>query len=205
MSKLVMLLVRHGDTVYDDEKLAQGWPPGGMNLNGAKDIEETIAFMQEERYPVTHVYCSDQERATDAAKMIARAYGVPFTSDYRLRTWALGILTGKSRDENVPWFHFFIDNPGAVIPQGESKDDFEARFGPAFEELLEDAEANGLSVVVTHAANIIAANSMLDDTPDEPELVERVKPAGVVEVRTDGDGYRMDAWPPGARIDFRFL
>jgi probable phosphoglycerate mutase len=118
-----LILVRHGETVWNLERRMQGHLDSELTASGR--AQAAALAMRLKRYAPRAVYSSDLGRALETAQVIAAACCLSVDTDVRLRERALGVLEGLTQPEAealVPqaWRGFTRGGPDFVIPNGES-------------------------------------------------------------------------------------
>jgi probable phosphoglycerate mutase len=118
-----ILLVRHGETVYNVEGRWQGQSDSPLTERGRAQARELARALADE--PVTAVYSSDLGRAADTAAEVAALHDLEVIADERLREINTGEWTGKGRDEiDAMWpggLRAWAASPSRfLMPGGES-------------------------------------------------------------------------------------
>jgi broad specificity phosphatase PhoE len=155
---LCLLLVRHGETLWNRERRFQGFADIPLSSKGeqqARALAETLKSVS-----LAGVYCSDLMRARATAEFIAREHGVPVLADGRLREVNQGSLEGKSLEDLVRVYPALLERwmaePADVeIPEGESLRAVQARAWEAVREIL-DRHPDGAVAVVGHNLCLLA-------------------------------------------------
>ena len=180
-----LLLVRHGQTDWHDPKRAQGWTEVPLNDTGRKQAAALAAHLRDER--IDRVLVSDLGRAQDTA----RAVGLPFETDERLRERNYGDWEGldfetanaeiaaKALAERV--------TPEEVrCPNGESLNDLWARLSPLVDELR---QSEGTTLVIAHGGAVACMVSQLvHGTPATTHSLH-FSNASVTDLERRTDGY----------------
>lgn len=108
-----LYIVRHGQTVWNAQKLLQGSVDIELNENGRQ-----LAGLTGEALENVHfdkIYSSPLIRAYETACLIRGHRNIPIIRDERLKELSFGINEGKDfsmllQDETDP-FHYFFDRP----------------------------------------------------------------------------------------------
>ncbi len=151
-STVRIILVRHGETVWNREGRLQGHRDSPLTSIGraqAEAIAERIS-----RIPVGALYSSDLGRARETALPIAARAGLSPRYDGRLRERRLGIFEGLTEAEIVArypseWALFRERDPDWVVPGGESARERSERTVSFLEELAA-RHLGEVVVAVTH-------------------------------------------------------
>jgi probable phosphoglycerate mutase len=98
-----ILLARHGETDWNRERRYQGHADEPLNETGRAQARELGDRLREE--PITAVYSSDLQRASETAAIVARILGLPVELDPRLREIDVGSWQGRTHEEldATPW------------------------------------------------------------------------------------------------------
>jgi broad specificity phosphatase PhoE len=157
---LKLILVRHGETRWNEGKRIQGGDSDiELNETGLEQAGRLAAFLQSE--PIATILCSPLQRAVSTAGIIANHHQLPIEIDERLRELKVGDLEGMSYSSLTTTFSQFLmqwwQDGGAVkLPNGESIVQLQQRAWGAIETLLEKQKApaaenrDTTAVVVSH-------------------------------------------------------
>lgn len=197
-----LILVRHGETLWNREKRMQGQTDTVLSETGRQQAAalgrrlSTMAFAA--------LYSSDLLRAWDTARAIAEQTGREIVTDSRLRERRFGIFEGLTHDEiSGRYPHelacFLSRDPGYVVPEGESARAFHARCLPCLQEIAERHRGEEV-VVVTHGlvldALYRAAHGMAFGEPRTVPLIN-----GSLNVfRYGGSAWQLEIWGDVAHL-----
>lgn len=95
--RVILWLVRHGETADNASRVFQGQSGRGLNKRGqaqAARLAERLA-----RNPPDRIVASDLERAFETASIVGQATGLPVAKEVDLREVDVGAWTGKGYDE----------------------------------------------------------------------------------------------------------
>ncbi|KPG64829.1 histidine phosphatase family protein [Cutibacterium acnes] len=157
-----IVIVRHGQSTWNRQGRIQGQTMGvRLTMRGrgqARQAARAVASLVPHGTPIV---ASDQKRAVQTARPIARVLGVQVMTDPRLREQGLGAMEGHTADELEP-----LPQPTGVHPAdvrwagGESLADVAERC----HSLLDDLAARHLSatVLVTHGDTMRVLLGILD-------------------------------------------
>jgi broad specificity phosphatase PhoE len=154
---LKLILVRHGETYWNDERRVQGGDSDiELNDTGLEQARKLATFLADE--PVIAILSSPLQRAIATAEVIASNHQLPVEVDQGLRELKVGELEGMSVSNLSTTFSQFLmqwwQDGGAVkLPSGESLVELQQRAWKAVERLLERHKTNpghneGTTVVV---------------------------------------------------------
>ncbi len=167
--KGAVILIRHGETEFNKEKIAQG---GGLDamlndsgIEQAIDLGQTLAEVG-----ITKIYSSDLIRATETAKLIGQTIkddldaekALPISEYSDLRERYFGNLVGK----NEAVRNKILSSRGetfktSTIPGLESIEDFRARVIKAFEEIIEECDSSDKAIIVCHGGVLDILNEYI--------------------------------------------
>jgi broad specificity phosphatase PhoE len=156
---LKLILVRHGETYWNHERLVQGGDSDiELNDTGLEQARKLAAFLENE--PVAAVLSSPLRRAVVTAEVIANHHQLPVEIDQGLRELKVGELEGMSVSDLSTTFSQFLmqwwqDGCTMKLPNGESLVELQQRAWRAVDRLLErhiiNPEHNeGTAVLVSH-------------------------------------------------------
>jgi broad specificity phosphatase PhoE len=154
---LKLILVRHGETYWNDERRVQGGDSDiELNGTGLEQARKLAAFLENE--PVIAILSSPLQRAIATAEVIASHHQLPVEVDQGLRELKVGELEGMSVSNLSTTFSQFLmqwwqDGGTVKLPNGESLVELQQRAWKAVERLLERHKNNpghneGTTVVV---------------------------------------------------------
>lgn len=147
-----LYLIRHGKTALNGTAATdriRGWENVPLDAQG---LAQAVRLGQMfESKGLDELHSSDLGRAADTADAISATTGVQNQPALEFRPWNLGEFQGQESADVAPMIRGYVmERPEDPVPGGESFSDFEARFLPAFEALLERARAGCTVGLVTH-------------------------------------------------------
>lgn len=150
-----LVLVRHGETVWNLQKRWQGHLDSPLTPLGLAQAQAAAAWLAGES--INQVYASDLGRVIATAEQIAAPHGRPIHTDVRLRERHNGLFEGLSEDEvkaHHPEEHDVFRRMGydgdyAIPGGGESRAQVLARGMACLEELVQRHPGEQM-VVVSH-------------------------------------------------------
>ncbi len=166
----ILYLVRHGETEGADIRRYKGSIDVLLSEKGERQIERVSAFLlkdlQKRSDPPSSpellkaVYCSDLQRATRSAEIIAKPYSLDPVIVPSLRERNFGIWEGMSFDEirkKYPEeFDAWAGNPLQFSPmQGESTMVMKERVIYAFEKIIGNHKGDCIAIVSHGGVNRI--------------------------------------------------
>ena len=152
MNDTVLILIRHGETLWNTQLRMQGSLDSDLTPKGESQIKALGEWMKE--VPFDYLYCSDTPRAKKTAQAISKFTGHNLNLDKRLREKNLGVfegLTSEEARERYPetFQQFKTAGSSYVIDQGESTQQLLKRALDAIEE-IRDRHPQKVAVAVTH-------------------------------------------------------
>ena len=152
MSNTVLILIRHGETLWNTQLRMQGSLDSDLTLKGKSQIKALGEWMKE--VPFAYLYCSDSGRARKTAEANSKYTGHKLNFDKRLREKHLGIfegLTSEEARERYPETFQLFKTAGAnyEIDQGESTQQLLERALESIEE-IRIRHPQKVVVLVTH-------------------------------------------------------
>jgi broad specificity phosphatase PhoE len=159
-----ILLVRHGNTTFDDKVDALLDPP--IDEEGMERITRTVKFMHEEDFGIKRVISSPLQRTLRLALKIADN-NLRVTTNNAALPWNLGDLMGKLTKVVQPKIDYLENYPDIKAPHGESYRTFYNRWSEFLRRLMTyfEVHPDESLVVVTHSRNIDAIESIVGDAP----------------------------------------
>ncbi len=161
-----LIIVRHGETLANIEKIIQGQFPGELSPAGRHQARLLGERLKKEK--ISHIWSSTLKRAHETAEEIARFHGLRIQPVSDLKERSFGSLEGKSFDdyfqaleESGQPFHLFSP------PGGESLVDLEHRIGRLREKLGSIPQAETILIIAHGIINKIILKVLLDKTFDD--------------------------------------
>jgi len=152
-----LLMIRHGESEANRNKLFAGNLDADLQNNGLKQAQKTAEFIAA-NYKVDKVYASDLKRAFKTGKCVADLVGVEIIPNKNLREISAGKWEGISFDDLAVNYAddynvWLTDIGNACCTGGESVKQLGKRI---MDELTAIASANGgkTIVIATHATPI---------------------------------------------------
>ncbi|HWR40050.1 MAG TPA: alpha-ribazole phosphatase [Patescibacteria group bacterium] len=145
-----VILVRHGQTLWNQERKYQGHSDVALSDLGRKQAE--LAAERLSREKLDAAYSSDLSRAAETAACIAARHGVPVTTLPALREIMFGEWEGLNYDQITARWPQALEKLWArpsevVIPGGESFAQVQERAYGAVKEII--ARHQGENVLIT--------------------------------------------------------
>ena len=156
---MLLILIRHGETESNRERLALGREDVPLNEKGRRQAAALAASLA--GVPLAGVYASPLCRAVETARLLAEERGLQVQVDEDLIEMAVGDLEGLSPKEMIERYGDFLQKwfsteAGSLrMPGGESLQDVQDRAWAAVER-LQERHPEETVVVVTHNFTIHA-------------------------------------------------
>jgi len=164
-SRSVLILVRHGETAANIDKVWHGSIDTPLTPRGERQAARVAERIQLEFPDVTAVYSSDLQRAHDTANAIRNLLGVQHHARADLREYDIGSWEGKTFAElhnELEFFHHIRIDPDYAPHGGESPQSVAARLSTALRRIAHTHPGERV-VVVTHGGALsMAMGAILD-------------------------------------------
>lgn len=150
-----VLLVRHGETLWNRERRLQGWAPVGLSERG-RDQARALGAALADRYVVDAIDTSDLRRSRETATIVAEAVGARVREEPGWRERDFGVLQGVTYDAFAGEHgqYSLADAGEAAISRrperGESLADLRERVVDTWSRLLADLGDDETRLVVAH-------------------------------------------------------
>lgn len=188
--KPIAFIMRHGDTVLNDDNAFRGMLDPPLNDDGIVDAHKAGEFLKSQ--DIECIICSPLLRAVQTAEIVAAALGGRHITQCReLLPWQIAPLYGKDKDEFAEELDDYIDHPNKKPENGESLNSFVSRVDKYFHKQLQSKVP---TLYVAHTSDIVALNDLINGEGNgRPESGEVVAPGGICEIREDDeDGYCIE-------------
>ncbi|TQQ79917.1 histidine phosphatase family protein [Halonotius terrestris] len=189
-----LVLVRHGETMWNREKRVQGWAPVSLTAEGHRQADALAAAI-DDRYSVDRLISSDLRRTLETARPIGRAVGCEPTPDRRWRERNFGVLQGLDYGELFLGYpEFTLTEVGYTAatarPEGgESLIDQRERVIDAVTDLVADMDADETVVVVTHGGPLYLVLGWIKEIDIVATIMDQEQGnCAINEIRVDSDG-----------------
>ncbi len=155
---LRILLIRHGETVWNSEGRCQGFSDISLNAAGQEQAAALARALRGRRLDA--VYSSDLARARKTAEMIAESHQLQVQTDARFRELNQGQLEGKKLtdllSDHPELLRDWMARPAEVVmPGGESMRSLQQRAWAALSDVV-GLHDHGLVAVASHNLAILS-------------------------------------------------
>jgi 2,3-bisphosphoglycerate-dependent phosphoglycerate mutase len=202
MATAQLILVRHGETVWNREGRIQGHLDSPLNSDGIAQAKMLGERLRRESFDA--LISSDLGRARNTAQYIALQTGHSVVLDARLRERHYGIFQGMTPSEAKSAYpeedtRYAAKPPNYAIPGGERVEDC---FRRNFESLDELAirYAGKRVVVVTHTGLLGALYSHVMQLPQVESQDFSVVNAGLNWFTYENSQWRLDRWGDASHL-----
>ncbi len=153
-----LVLVRHGESIYNAEARVQGQQCAGLSELGHAQAKATAAAVAL-AYPDARLFVSDLQRTRETIAPLAEAFAQEPVQDERLRERSFGVWEGHLRSEVVRdepdrWQRWLQGEDVIGEIGGETSEELVARVLPVFTQLLADTPDGSTTIVVTHGGPV---------------------------------------------------
>lgn len=165
MSKGRLMLVRHGETHANIDKVWHGHTDTELTENGQQQRLRLGEYFHNYLPEIHAIYSSPLQRARLTAESIAAREAHPVNTDPRLMEFGAGDYEGKSFEElrnDLGFIQAVIDDEHHRPPGGETRYEVTQRFVEAVEELRENHRGENLVVVAHGLAMAFALSHWID-------------------------------------------
>jgi broad specificity phosphatase PhoE len=152
-----LILVRHGETLWNVEVRFQGQRDIGLNERGREQARQVAEHLR--GAPIQAVYSSDLIRSVDTARAIADVHGLSVSTDAALRERNFGVWEGLNREEvSALWAEEWQRwrQAECAPPDGETVEEVVARVKVKITEIV-SAHPDQTIVAVGHGGSVKAA------------------------------------------------
>ncbi|MEX2783940.1 histidine phosphatase family protein [Streptococcus sp. H49] len=150
-----LYLMRHGETLFNQLQLIQGWCDSPLTEQGRIQAQQAGAYFEEKGIHFNYLYSSTSERACETLELVSKR------SDYKrlkgLKEFNFGRMEGK------PEYLHPNRRPGQkghgdfyLQYDGESDSQLEKRVKETIVKLVDEAEAGASILAVSHAGAIMS-------------------------------------------------
>lgn len=150
-----LILVRHGETLWNRENRIQGRTDVELSDHGRKQIEKLAHAMQEEKIDV--IYTSPLKRAYETARAIARFHKMDIKVEDDLRELNHGdfesLTLQELKESHGAFVRQWIEDPASVVmPNGESLPQVQKRAWEVIRTIVDNSKN---ALVVSHGMAIM--------------------------------------------------
>ncbi len=187
MKSSYLVLVRHGQSEWNEKNLFTGWKDPKLTPRGVDEAIKAGKELKEAGYSFDKMFTSDLFRAQDTGRIILEQMDIPsieVIKDVSLNERNYGDLAGLNKDEaRKKWgedqVHIWRRSFNVPPPGGESLKDTAERVLPYFKENIIPELIQGLNILVAAHGNSLRALVMELEEISSEEIVELEISTGV--------------------------
>ena len=187
MKSSYLVLVRHGQSEWNEKNLFTGWKDPKLTPRGVDEAIKAGKELKEAGYSFDKMFTSDLFRAQDTGRIILEQMdisSIEVVKDVSLNERNYGDLAGLNKDEaRKKWgedqVHIWRRSFDVPPPGGESLKDTAERVLPYFKENIIPELIEGLNILVAAHGNSLRALVMELEEISSEEIVELEISTGV--------------------------
>ena len=187
MKSSYLVLVRHGQSEWNEKNLFTGWKDPKLTPKGVDEAIKAGKELKEAGYSFDKMFTSDLFRAQDTGRIILEQMDIPsieVIKDVSLNERNYGDLAGLNKDEaRKKWgedqVHIWRRSFDVPPPGGESLKDTAERVLPYFKKNIIPELIKGLNILVAAHGNSLRALVMELEEISSEEIVELEISTGV--------------------------
>ncbi len=180
MTRSNLVLVRHGQSEWNEKNLFTGWKDPELTQKGAQEARNAGRELLGQEYVFDVMYTSALRRAQETGRIILEEMGltdIVTVRDQRLNERDYGDLSGLNKDDaRERWgedqVHVWRRSYDTPPPGGESLKDTANRVLPYFEEVILPSLVAGKNVLVAAHGNSLRALIMKIESISPLEIVK---------------------------------
>ncbi len=193
----LLILLRHGQSVWNAENRFTGWVDTPLSEQGVAEAARAGRLLAEGGVTVDRAFTSTLRRAIDTGEIVLEALGqadLPQEQAWQLNERFYGALTGRNKAQTAQEFgaeqvHIWRRSYDVPPPGGESLADTANRTLPYFRDVVLPAtRAAGVVLVSAHGNSLRSIVKELDGLDEEGVLALEI--ATGVPIVYDVDGGR---------------
>ena len=181
-----LILVRHGQSEWNEQNLFTGWKDPGLTELGIKEAKNAGSLISDKDIQFDEMFTSMLLRAQDTGAIILdtiNQQNIPITKNQALNERNYGSLAGLNKDDaRRKWgeeqVHIWRRSFDIPPPEGESLKDTAERVLPYFHEYIMPKVIQGLSILVAAHGNSLRALIMELDLISSEDIVKLEIPTG---------------------------
>lgn len=194
-----LVLIRHGETVSNDEGRWQGHQDGMLSAAGGQQAEQLAASLP----PLDALYSSPLARATDTATPIATEQDLVIETDERLKEIGFGAWEGMTRTEIATAFPddyaaFLTGADGPRGGTGETLTGVRLRMDEALREIVARHPGEKVGVVSHGGATRAWVTDVLGIPQDNRNGLSILDNTGYARIIFGGRGTSVLSWNLGS-------
>ena len=181
-----LILVRHGQSEWNEQNLFTGWKDPGLTELGIQEAKKAGSLILDQGIVFDEMFTSMLVRAQDTGVIILNSINqqdIPITKNQALNERNYGSLAGLNKDDSrKKWgeeqVHIWRRSFDVPPPDGESLKDTAERVLPYFKEHIMPKVIQGSSILVAAHGNSLRALIMELDSISSEDIVKLEIPTG---------------------------
>ena len=181
-----LILVRHGQSEWNEKNLFTGWKDPGLTDQGVSEAKNAGQLILEQKIEFDVMYTSMLSRAQKTGDIILRTLNhkeIPIIKNEALNERHYGSLAGLNKDDaRKKWgkeqVHIWRRSFDIPPPDGESLKDTADRVLPYFEAEIMPKVVSGSSILIAAHGNSLRALIMKLDSISPEDIVKLEIPTG---------------------------
>jgi 2,3-bisphosphoglycerate-dependent phosphoglycerate mutase len=181
-----LILVRHGQSEWNEQNLFTGWKDPGLTELGIKEAKNAGSLISDKDIQFDEMFTSMLVRAQDTGAIILdtiNQQNIPITKNQALNERNYGSLAGLNKDDaRRKWgeeqVHIWRRSFDIPPPEGESLKDTAERVLPYFHKYIMPKVIQGLNILVAAHGNSLRALIMELDLMSTEDIVKLEIPTG---------------------------
>jgi len=192
-----LILVRHGQSEWNEKNLFTGWKDPGLTDQGVSEAKNAGQLILEQKIEFDVMYTSMLSRAQKTGDIILRTLNhkeIPIIKNEALNERHYGSLAGLNKDDaRKKWgeeqVHIWRRSFDIPPPDGESLKDTADRVLPYFEAEIMPKVISGSSILIAAHGNSLRALIMKLDSISSEDIVKLEIPTGApIQYEFTSDG-----------------
>jgi len=148
--KAIVVLTRHGETLWNEMRLLQGRTDVALSDAGREQARALSAALAS--IPLSSIYCSPLSRARETAEILAVPRKIVPKVDEGFVEINFGEWEGKSHSALRKEFpeqyeRWLIDPTQVIVPRAERLSDVQARVMHSFERIVQENDGKAIAIV----------------------------------------------------------
>ncbi len=180
MTRSNLVLVRHGQSEWNEKNLFTGWKDPELTQKGAQEARNAGRELLGQEYVFDVMYTSALRRAQETGRIILEEMGltdIVTVRDQRLNERDYGDLSGLNKDDaRERWgedqVHVWRRSYDTPPPGGESLKDTADRVLPYFEEVILPNLVTGKNILIAAHGNSLRALIMRIESISPEDIVK---------------------------------
>ena len=181
-----LIIVRHGQSEWNEKNLFTGWKNPGLTSLGYDEARKAGQLIKDTNIDFDSMFTSDLKRAQLTGDLILgeiNQEGIPIIQNQALNERDYGSLSGLNKDDaREKWgeeqVHIWRRSYDIPPPDGESLKNTAERVLPYFNEKIMPRVIDGQNILIAAHGNSLRALIMQLDEISEKEIVKLEIPTG---------------------------